>query len=199
MSRIQEREESQYSEEVSQVMKFHIRQNLARTQLLIYLTITLLILGSTITSQIPAAMFVKADEDEGDAGDDDSERSSSSPSIADKSSDQSLNSQLAILNSTESTSCKQAPIQTVSSSEDHSNGDEDENGDGDAMNVLDGDSETEWLAADLGSYLQLDLGKVKKICSVDATWSEGDEKSNNFVLSVSKDGTNFEDVLRRLE
>jgi subtilisin len=182
-------------------MKFHIRHNLARTQLLIYLTITLLILGSTLTSQVPAAMFVKADE--GDGGDDDSGRSSSSPSNADKDLDQSLNSQLAILNSTTSTSCKQAPIQTVLSSEDDGNGVEngddgngDENGDDDAMNVLDGDLETEWSAADLGSFLQLDLGKIKKVCSVDASWSDGDEKSNNFVLSVSEDGTNFDDVLR---
>jgi subtilisin family serine protease len=171
-------------------MKFHIRQYLARTRPPIYFTITLLILTSTLTSQISATMFVKAAE--ADEADEDFAMLSSSPSIADKYLDQSLNSRLSILNSTTSTSCLQTPVQTVSSSED--DGDEDE--EGDTMNVLDGDLETDWSAADLGSYLQLDLGKVKKICSVYATWSEGDEKSNNFVLSVSMDGTNFEDVLR---
>lgn len=184
-------------------VKFHIRQNLARTKLPINITIVLLILTSTLTSQIPSIMLVRAAEgDDGDEdGDEDGEEeltrsSSSSPSIEDKALEQGLNSQLAILNSTTSTSCSQAPVQTVSSSEDDSDGDEDENGEEEAMNVLDGDLETEWSAADLGSFLQLDLGEVKKICSVDASWSEGDEKANNFVLSVSKDGTDFEDVLR---
>ena len=102
---------------------------------------------------------------------------------------------LAILKSNTSTPCLNAPIQSVSSSEDDDNGDEDED-DNDAMKVLDGDFETEWSAGDLGSFLQLDLGDVKKLCSVGASWAEGDEKSNNFVLSVSKDGRTFEDVLR---
>ncbi|MGI0044833.1 MAG: hypothetical protein ACRD47_14095, partial [Nitrososphaeraceae archaeon] len=48
-------------------MKFHIRQNFAHTKPPIYITITLLILSSTLTSQIPAAMVVKAvDGDDGD-------------------------------------------------------------------------------------------------------------------------------------
>jgi subtilisin family serine protease len=88
----------------------------------------------------------------------------------------------------------QASVQSVSSSD--VNKDEDEDEDDKTMNVLDGDSETEWSAADLGSFLQLDLGGVKKICSIDVSWSDGDEKSNNFVVSVSRDGTTFEDVLR---
>ncbi len=176
------------------MMKFHIRQNLARTKLPIYITITLLILTSTLTSQIPATMFLKAAE--GVEGDEDLARPSSSPNMSDKELDQSLDSLMAILNSTTSTSCLQTPIQTVSSSEDDDDDDEDDNGDDDTMNVLDGDFETEWSVADLGSFLQLDLGKVKQICSVDASWSEGDEKSVNFVLSVSNNGTNFEDILR---
>ncbi len=173
-------------------MKFHIRQNLARTKLPIYITITLLILTSTLTSQIPAAMFVTADD--GVEGDEDYTMSSPSPNLADKDLGKSLSSKLAILNSTTSSSCLQTPIQTISSSEDDGAKDADENDD--TMNVLDGDFETEWSTADLGSYLQLDLGKVKKICAVDASWSDGDEKANNFVLSVSEDGTNFKDVLR---
>lgn len=171
-------------------MKFHIRQNLARTKPPIYITITFLILSSTLTSQIPAAMFVKAVE--GDDGDED--LASSQPSAAGKYSGESLDSQLAILNSNTSTPCLNAAIQSITSND--INEDDDEEDNDELMNVLDGDSETEWSAGDLGSFLQVDLGDVKKICSVDASWSEGDEKSNNFVVSVSKDGTAFADVLR---
>jgi subtilisin family serine protease len=175
-------------------MKFHFRQNLVHAKLPIYITITLFILTSTVTSQIPSAISVKADE--GIEGDEDlaglaSQLSSGS---ADKFPDQSPSSELTFLNSSSRTSCLQTPVQSVTSSDD--DGGEDEDGEDDTMNVLDGDFETEWSTADLGSYLQLDIGKVMKICSVDASWSEGDEKSNNFVLSVSKDGTNFRDVLR---
>ena len=175
-------------------MKFHIRQNLTPTRLPIYITITLLILTSTLTS-LPVAMFVRAAEVV-DGDEDLAMPTSSSPSITNKDLDWSKGPQMAILNSTTSTSCLQTPIQSVSSSEDDDDQDEDENGDDDTMNVLDGDFETEWSVADLGTFLQLDLGKVNKICSVDASWSEGDEKSVNFVLSVSKDGKKFEDVLR---
>jgi subtilisin family serine protease len=177
-------------------MKIHIRQKLTPTRLPIYITITLLILTSTLTSHIPIAMFVRADE--GVGGDENLVTpTSSSPSIANKDLDWNLGPQMAILNSTTSTSCLPIPIQSVSSSEDDDDDDdEDQDVDDDKMNVLDGDIETEWSVSDLGTYLQLDLGKVNKICSVDASWSEGDEKSVNFVLSVSKDGTKFEDVLR---
>jgi subtilisin len=163
------------------VMKLGIRQSFAGDKLSKHVIITLLILTSTLTSQIPSAMFVRADE--GDRGDDDLAMSTSSPSI----SDQYL---VDRLNSATDTHCLQAPIQSVSSSED-----EDENDD--TMKVSDGDFETEWSAANLGSYLQLDLGDIKRICSVDVSWSDGDEKSVNFVLSVSRDGMNFQDVLRR--
>ncbi len=176
-------------------MKFHIRQNLTPTRLPIYITITLLILTSTLTSHIPVAMYVRAAEVV-DGDEDLAMPTSSSASITNKDLDWSIGPQMAILNSTTSTSCLQTPILSVSSSEDDDDEDEDENGDDDTMNVLDGDFETEWSVADLGTFLQLDLGKVNKICSVDASWSEGDEKSVNFVLSVSKDGKKFEDVLR---
>jgi hypothetical protein len=139
--------------------------------------IALLILSSTLTSQIPAVKAV-----EGDDGDEDL----ASSSAAGKYSGESLGSQLAtIINSNTSTPCLNAAIQSISSND--INEDDDEEDNDELMNVLDGDPETEWSAEDLGSFLQLDLGDVKKICSVDASWSDGDEKSNNFVVSVSKD------------
>ncbi|MGB8087272.1 MAG: S8 family serine peptidase, partial [Nitrososphaeraceae archaeon] len=156
----------------------------------IYIAITLLILTSTLTSQIPAAMvFATVEGDEVDE-----ELASSLQGAAEEYSDQSLDPQLTILNSSNGISCLQAPVQSVSSSD--VDEDEDEDEDDKTMNVLDGDSETEWSAGDLGSFLQLDLGSVKKICSIDVSWSDGEEKSNNFVVSVSRDGTTFEDVLR---
>ena len=86
-------------------MKFHIRQNFARTKPTIYMIIALLILSSTLTSQIPAAMVVKAVE--GDDGDED--LASSPPSAAGKYSGESLDSQLAtIINSNTSTPCLNA-------------------------------------------------------------------------------------------
>ncbi|MFZ0555515.1 MAG: discoidin domain-containing protein, partial [Nitrososphaeraceae archaeon] len=171
-------------------MKSHIRQNIARTKAPIYIAITLLILTSTLTSQIPAAMvFATVEGDEVDE-----ELASSLQGAAEEYSDQSLDPQLTILNSSNGISCLQAPVQSVSSSD--VDEDEDEDEDDKTMNVLDGDSETEWSAGDLGSFLQLDLGSVKKICSIDVSWSDGEEKSNNFVVSVSRDGTTFEDVLR---
>jgi subtilisin len=169
-------------------MKSHIRQNIARTKAPIYIAVTLLILTSTLTSQIPAAMvFATVERDEVDE-----ELASSLQGTAEEYSDQRLDTQLTILNSSNGISCLQAPVQSVSSSD----VDEDEDEHDKTMNVLDGDSKTEWSAGDLGSFLQLDLGSVKKICSIDVSWSDGDEKSNNFVVSVSRDGTTFEDVLR---
>ncbi len=171
---------------MNHVMKSHIRQNIARTKAPIYIVITLLILTSTLTSQIPAAMvFATVEGDEGD------EELASS---LQKYSHQSLDSQLAILNLSNGISCLQTPVQSASSSDVDEDDDEDE--DDKIMNVLDGDSETEWSAGDLGSFLQLDLGSVKKICSIDVSWADGEEKSNNFVVSASRDGTTFEDVLR---
>lgn len=61
---------------------------------------------------------------------------------------------------------------------------------------MDGDFETKWSAEDIGSFLQLDLGAVKKLCSVDVSWFEGDERKNDFILSISEDGSAFKDVLR---
>lgn len=166
-------------------MKFRIRQNIVCDRLSMPIIITLLILTSTVTSQ-PLTMFVKADE--GDEGSKDLAMSSSSQTTADRYLEDELNS-------ANGTYCLQTPIQSVSSSE-GKDGDAEGDEDGDTANVLDGDFETEWLAANLGSYLEADLGGIKRICSVEASWSDGDEKSVNFVLSVSQDGVNFQDVLR---
>jgi subtilisin family serine protease len=134
-------------------------------------------MSSTLTSQIPAMVEAKADEEEED---------STSSGIIEDYPNQIFNSQIEIVDP--NSDCSQSPIHSIIAS------DEDENEV--ASDTLDGDLETEWTAEELGSYLQLDLGALKRLCSVDVSWFEGDEKTNNFVVSVSKDGAAFEDVLR---
>ena len=58
-------------------------------------------------------------------------------------------------------------------------------------NVLDNNLSTRWSNLGQGSWIQLDLGSKKSICSVDIAWYRGDIRQNNFVISVSDDGTTF--------
>jgi hypothetical protein len=58
-------------------------------------------------------------------------------------------------------------------------------------NAIDKDLNTRWSNNGLGSYIQLDLGSKKSLCSVDIAWYRGDIRQNNFVISVSNDGTTF--------
>lgn len=62
-------------------------------------------------------------------------------------------------------------------------------------NAVDNSSST-WSASDgKGSWIQLDLGSVQNICSVDTSWYKGNTRVYNFVLGTSTDGTNFTNVL----
>ena len=59
-------------------------------------------------------------------------------------------------------------------------------------NVLDNNANTRWSNNGIGSWIQLDLGSKKSICSVDIAWYRGSVgRQNNFVISTSDDGTNF--------
>ena len=62
-------------------------------------------------------------------------------------------------------------------------------------NVLDNNLNTRWSNLGHGSWIQLDLGSKKSICSVDIAWYRGDLRQNNFVISVSDDGTTFTNKL----
>src|SRR5262245_23070124 len=62
-------------------------------------------------------------------------------------------------------------------------------------NVLDNNLGTRWSNLGQGSWIQLDLGSKKSICSVDIAWYRGDIRQNNFVISVSDDGTTFTNKL----
>ncbi len=57
--------------------------------------------------------------------------------------------------------------------------------------VIDNNLNTRWSNLGSGSWIQLDLGSMKSICSVDVNWYRGDIRQNNFVISVSNDGITF--------
>src|SRR5215831_11522942 len=61
-------------------------------------------------------------------------------------------------------------------------------------NVLDNNLNTRWSNLGIGSFIQADLGGQKTICSVDIAWYRGNLRVNNFVISVSNDGTTFTNV-----
>src|SRR6266436_5082802 len=46
----------------------------------------------------------------------------------------------------------------------------------------------------IGSWIQAYLGSAINICSVDIAWFNGNLRQNNFVISVSNDGTTFRNV-----
>ena len=64
-----------------------------------------------------------------------------------------------------------------------------------ASNVLDNDINTRWSNSYIGSWIQLDLGTSKNICSVDISWHEGNERQNNFTISASNDSMKYSDII----
>jgi hypothetical protein len=61
-------------------------------------------------------------------------------------------------------------------------------------NVLDNNLNTRWSNLGIGSWIQADLGSNMNICSVVIAWYNGNIRQNNFVISVSNDGTTFTNV-----
>ena len=54
-------------------------------------------------------------------------------------------------------------------------------------NVIDNNLNTRWSNNGVGSWIQLDLGSKRTICSVDIAWHRGDMRVNNFEISVFND------------
>ena len=48
-----------------------------------------------------------------------------------------------------------------------------------------------WSTYGKGSWIQLDLGKAKTVCNIDISWYKGDQRNNNFVISISNDGSSY--------
>ena len=64
-----------------------------------------------------------------------------------------------------------------------------------ASAVGDHNDQTIWSTYGKGSWIQLDLGTLKTVCSVEVQWYKGDQRHNNFVISASKDGSSFKDIV----
>ena len=60
-----------------------------------------------------------------------------------------------------------------------------------ASGATDNDQNTRWSNQGFGSWLRLDLGGVKKICSLDIAWYRGNERTNTFDIATSSDGSTF--------
>ena len=63
-----------------------------------------------------------------------------------------------------------------------------------ASGVLDSNPQTLWSTFGKGAWLQLDLGNVKTVCSLDISWYKGNLRNVNFIISVSKDGSTYKNV-----
>jgi F5/8 type C domain len=101
---------------------------------------------------------------------------------------ESLPEELQLLESTVSTlaTCEKLPVTSVTAIGNDGNI---------PSNVIDNNLNTRWSNLGQGSWIQLDLGSKKSICSVDIPWYRGDLRQNNFVISVSDDGTTFTNKL----
>ena len=62
------------------------------------------------------------------------------------------------------------------------------------QNAIDNNLNTRWSDDGKGSWLRLDLGSKKAICHVDIAWYNGNARINNFVISVSNDGSVYTNV-----
>jgi hypothetical protein len=60
-----------------------------------------------------------------------------------------------------------------------------------ASEAVDNDATTRWSNQGLGSWIRLDLGSQKTVCSVDISWYNGNQRQNTFEIAVSNDGNTF--------
>ena len=64
-----------------------------------------------------------------------------------------------------------------------------------SSNVVDNNLNSIWSNYGVGSSIQLDLGTSTSICSLEIAWYKGNERQNNFVVSISQDGKSYKTVL----
>ncbi|MGC1264187.1 MAG: S8 family serine peptidase, partial [Nitrososphaeraceae archaeon] len=58
-------------------------------------------------------------------------------------------------------------------------------------NAIDNNIGTRWANPLIGSWIGVDLGSTKSICSVDIVWYNGNQRQYHFVIATSTDGTTF--------
>ena len=81
------------------------------------------------------------------------------------------------------TTCANLPISAVTA-----NGAQSTNP---ASEAVDNDATTRWSNEGLGSWIRLDLGSQKTVCSVNISWYNGNTRQNTFEIAVSNDGNTF--------
>jgi hypothetical protein len=62
------------------------------------------------------------------------------------------------------------------------------------QNAFDNNLQTRWSHNNIGSWIMVDLGSNNAVCFVDIAWYRGNERSYDFIISLSEDGINFKDV-----
>ncbi len=97
-----------------------------------------------------------------------------------------LNNHSFTLPAYSATTCSNLPISAATA-----NGAESTNP---VSNAVDNNLATRWSNLGLGSWIRLDLGSQKTVCSVDISWYNGNQRVNTFNIAVSNDGTAFTTV-----
>ncbi len=82
--------------------------------------------------------------------------------------------------------CQKIPISNVAAIDD--------DGINHPTNAIDNNLNTRWSNLGVGSWIQADLGSQMTTCIIDITWYNGNQRQNNFVISVSSDGSTFTPV-----
>jgi len=83
----------------------------------------------------------------------------------------------------EAQTCASLPISAVSASGSQTGNP--------APNAIDKNLNTRWSNEGMGSWIQVDLGEAKEVCSIGVNWYSGNTRVISFDVSVSNDGTNF--------
>ena len=63
-----------------------------------------------------------------------------------------------------------------------------------ASSATDNDPISRWSNQGFGSWIQVDLGGVKTICSADISWYKGNDRQYTFDISSSQDGNVFSKI-----
>jgi hypothetical protein len=61
-------------------------------------------------------------------------------------------------------------------------------------NTIDNNLNTRWSNYGIGSWIRADLGSQKFISGVDIAWYKGDNRKNDFVISISSNGKTFKKI-----
>ena len=64
-------------------------------------------------------------------------------------------------------------------------------------NAIDNNFGTRWSHSLFGSWIRVDLGSTKSICSVNIAWFNGNQRQYHFVIATSTDGTAFTNKVSR--